>query len=75
MRAQKCDRCGKFHEHYYGIKEFKKTEKANAVLLIDKDLDNKYWSRKTFDLCPDCTRNLEQFVNNEEMKPYEKIYY
>lgn len=75
MRAKKCDRCGKLHEHYDGSKEFKNTEKANAVLLIDRDLDNKYWSRKTYDLCPDCMRNLEEFINNEEMQPYEKIYY
>lgn len=43
MRAKKCDRCGKLFEHYDGIKEFKNTEKANALLLIDRDLDNKYW--------------------------------
>ena len=28
-RAKKCDRCGKLHEHYDGVKEFKNSEKAN----------------------------------------------
>ena len=64
--AKKCDRCGKLHEYYEGIKEFNNSEKANGVLLIDKDLDNKYWRRKYYDLCPDCMRKLEAFVKNEE---------
>ena len=42
MRAMKCDRCGKLYEHYDGCETFKKTEKANAAILIDKDLDKKY---------------------------------
>lgn len=55
-RAKKCDRCGKLHEYYAGIKEFKNSEKSNGVILIDKDLDNKYWTRKSYDFCPDCMR-------------------
>lgn len=43
-RAKKCDRCGKLHEHYDGEREFKNSEKANGVILIDRDLDNKYWT-------------------------------
>lgn len=66
MIAKKCDRCGKFHEHYDGGKEFKNTERANAVRLIDKDLDNSFWSRKTYDLCPDCMRSLEKFLRKDE---------
>lgn len=63
MRAKKCDKCGKLYEHYDGNKEFKNTERANAVFLIDRDLDNKHWSRKTYDLCPDCMKKLEEFLN------------
>lgn len=62
-RAKKCDKCGKLYEHYDGNKEFKHTEKANALFLIDRDLDNKYWSRKSFDLCPDCMKKLEEFLH------------
>lgn len=62
MRAKKCDRCGKFFEHYDGVKEFKNTEKANALYLIDRDLDNKYWGRKSYDLCSECMKKLENFL-------------
>lgn len=65
-RAMKCDRCGKLHEHYDGSKEFKNTEKANGLILVDKDLDKKYWSRKSYDLCPDCMRELEIFLNQHK---------
>lgn len=65
-RAMKCDRCRKLHEHYDGSKEFKNTEKANGLILVDKDLDKKYWSRKSYDLCPDCMRELEIFLNQHE---------
>lgn len=61
-RAKKCDRCGKLFEHYDGSKEFKEGERANAVFLIDRDLDNKYWGRKSYDLCPECMKKLENFV-------------
>lgn len=54
MRAKKCDRCGKFYDHYDGIQQFKNGERANALVLIDRDLDEKYWTRKTYDLCPAC---------------------
>lgn len=64
--AKKCDRCGKFHEYYAGNMEFKNSEKANGVKLFDMDLDNTYWSRKSYDLCPDCMRKLEAFIKNEE---------
>lgn len=62
MRAKKCDRCGKLFEHYDGVKEFKNTEKANALYLIDRDLDNKYWGRKSYDLCSECMKKLENFL-------------
>lgn len=64
-RAKKCDRCGKFHEYYNGGREFKNSEKANGVILIDRDLNNKYWPRKSYDFCPDCMRKLEAFIKNE----------
>lgn len=65
MRAKKCDRCGKLFEYYDGSKKFKNTEKANGFMLIDRDLDNKYWSRKDYDLCPECMTKLEKFLKGE----------
>lgn len=65
MRAMKCDRCGKLYEHYDGSETFEKTEKANAVFLIDRDLDKKHWPRKTYDLCPECMRKFEDFLKGK----------
>lgn len=70
-RAKKCDRCGKLPEHYDGGREFKNSEKANGVILIDRDLDNKYRTRKSYDFCPDCMRKLETFIKNEEVSADE----
>lgn len=65
-RAKKCDRCGKLHEYYAGNEVFKDSEKANGFIFADYDIDNNYWSRKSYDLCPDCMRKLEAFIKNEE---------
>lgn len=67
MRAKKCDRCGKFYESYEGSREFKNTKRSNAVILIDRDLNNKYWSRESFYLCQNCMRKLEKFIENKEV--------
>ena len=65
-RAKKCDKCGKLYEHYDGSKQFKEGERANGLFLIDRDLDNKYWSRRSFDFCSDCMSKLEAFLQNKE---------
>ena len=72
MRAMKCDRCGKYYEHYEGQAQFRASEKANALLLIDRDLDEKYWSRKTYDLCPACMGEFEKFIRGGAASAAEK---
>ena len=67
-RAMKRDRCGKFYAYYDGNIEFKNSELSNGVILINRDLDNRYWERKSYDLCVDCMRKLEKFIKNEEVK-------
>lgn len=62
MRARKCDRCCKFYEHYDGQNLFKGGEEANALRLIDRDLDEKYWLRRDLDLCPECMQDFERFI-------------
>lgn len=64
MRAKKCDRCGKFYDHYNGNQQFKNGESANALLLIDRDLDEKYWQRKAYDLCIECMQKFEGFIHD-----------
>ena len=52
MRVMICVRCGKFYEEREGM-------------FVDTVLKRKYWrDRKTYDLCPDCTKELEDFLNN-----------
>nr|DAO23094.1 MAG TPA: Protein of unknown function (DUF983) [Caudoviricetes sp.] len=53
---------GTFYEHYDGRKLFSGSEKANALFLIDRDLDEKYWSRRVLDLCPECMQDFERFI-------------
>ena len=65
MRAMKCDRCGKLYEHYKGSEIFKETEKANAVFLIDMDLNRHYSFCRIYDLCPDCMRKFEDFLKGK----------
>nr|DAH40802.1 MAG TPA: Rubredoxin evolution, hydrogenase, nickel, energy.86A [Caudoviricetes sp.] len=72
MRARKCDRCGKFYDHYDGSRQFKNGERANALSLIDHDLDGKYWSRMTYDLCPACMGEFETFIRGGAVFAAEK---
>lgn len=65
MRAMKCDRCGKFYDYYAGSKTFKDTEKANGIMLIDRDLKREYYERRTYDLCPECMREFKKFLENK----------
>ena len=60
-----CDRCGMFYNYYGGGKTFKNTERANAVSLIDMDLERDYSVRQIYDLCPDCMKELEHFLNKK----------
>nr|DAT32178.1 MAG TPA: Zn-ribbon containing protein [Caudoviricetes sp.] len=72
MRARKCDRCGKYYEHYEGRTQFRAGEKANALLLIDRDLDEKYWSRRALDLCPECMQDFDRFIRGGAVSAAEK---
>ena len=60
-----CDRCGMFYNYYEGGKTFKDTERANAVSLIDMDLERDYSARQIYDLCLDCMKELEDFLNKK----------
>lgn len=62
MRARKCDRCGCYYDTYQGKMKFEKTGGANALWLIDRFEDNKAMSRKSYDLCPRCMQELEEFL-------------
>lgn len=62
MLARKCDRCNTLYEHYNGAVLFKGDEKANGLMLLDKDLQQKCWGRRSYDLCPKCMEELNAFL-------------
>lgn len=35
-------------------------------VLLDRDLDNKYYRRETYDLCPDCLDSFLKWLSNED---------
>lgn len=72
MRAKKCDRCDKFYNHYDGRSQFNGGCKANALILIDRDLDEKYLSRMAYDLCPVCMEEFETFIRGSAVSAAEK---
>lgn len=72
--AVKCDRCGNLREYYAGDEEFKESEKANGIILIDRYSYTQYgyFLRKSYDLCPDCMRKLEAFIKNRDDIGYKE---
>lgn len=63
MRALKCDRCGKFYEHYDGINIW--SDKVNGLRFIYRYNDYDFSNHTTFDLCPECMNALKLFLKNK----------
>ena len=70
--SRKCDRCGSFY-----IPESRKKNRGgsggefNAITLIDRTdrtLSNKYYENRTYDLCPNCSDSLINWLNNDTCK-------
>lgn len=59
MRALKCDRCGKFYE-IYNIK--RDEHKVNGLIPINIDVDRKFYSHNTIDLCPSCMKEFQDWM-------------
>lgn len=67
MNAKKCDKCGKFYEHYSGRKRFCGGEQANAILFVDRDSGKDgYYSRILYDFCPECMSKLQEWLKGDE---------
>ena len=65
--AKKCDRCGKFYEHY-PIGEPPRTGTGNAVSRIrrGRDLGTKI-ALDIMDLCPDCMESFDRFMEGADI--------
>ena len=58
--ARKCDRCGKFYDHYSkGNKE-----KYNGVQRMYRDLGGSFRYGESLDFCPECITAFDDFMIN-----------
>lgn len=58
--ARKCDRCGNLYETYNTKND--KT-KINGLITINLDDNQKYFGHWAMDLCPDCMREFQNWLN------------
>lgn len=61
-RARQCSRCEKLYVDYHTESPYSK-DNFNAIQTLDRDLDNRHFSRKTFDLCPDCKESFVKWLD------------
>lgn len=56
--ARKCDRCGKFYDHYSkGVNTL-----YNGAQRMHRDLGGSFGYEKSFDLCPECMDAFDEFM-------------
>ena len=74
MDAKKCDRCGKFYDHYYGLgldqsmKKRFKIDSTNSMQLVFTpkfSTQSKNYS-EVLDLCPDCMHGLLKWMGGDK---------
>ena len=63
--ARKCDRCGSF---YIPKPRKSSREMFNAINLINRTLGEATYSNRTYDLCPNCSDSLLNWLNNNTCK-------
>lgn len=61
--AKKCDRCGTFHNNY---NEAQDSKKINAIMTLNTDKYNEYFSNKKYNLCPNCEQDFWKWLNYRE---------
>lgn len=67
MDAKKCDRCGRYYEpysiadsHMTRTGDFEYNVKFNNVATFTDDKN-----KKTYDLCPECAKAFNIWINNK----------
>lgn len=63
--GRKCDRCGAF---YLPETNVINSEEFNAFMPFNRDLRNKLYSNRIYDLCPDCLDSFIKWLNNDNQK-------
>lgn len=73
MRAKKCDRCGKFYDHYARKSRFGGGCKvSDLLLLVDHNQNETCFPREIYDLYPACTREFDTFLHGGAVSDAEK---
>lgn len=62
--AKKCDRCGAFHNNYNTAQN---PEQINAIMTLNADKYNKYYSNKKYNLCPNCEQDFWKWMKVSEV--------
>lgn len=65
--CKKCDRCGTMYENY-NYPNSGTTDYNGLIFTSFDDTSNRYASRGSNDLCPDCMKQFKKWFNNEEAK-------
>ena len=57
--AKKCDRCGKFYDHYPTGDKLQN----NAIKMVHKTAEGLiHGKEKSLDLCPECMKKFDEFM-------------
>ena len=59
--ARKCDRCGSF---YIPASRRSREDGFNAINLANRTLNDSTYSKGTYDLCPNCSNSLLDWLND-----------
>ena len=62
--AKKCDRCGKMYDQY-NVKDSEAN--PNGIRLLNIDGRQQCFSHKLIDLCPDCMKQLQNWLKDSDM--------
>ena len=57
-----CDRCENDYETYNTEDDYDNT---NAIMLLNMDDNNSYYSHEPKELCPDCMKSFRKWLAND----------
>lgn len=66
--AKKCDLCGILYEEYNEGRNWdnKNLKGYNGIAFLNLDIQMKYFTGKTMDLCPSCLNDLINFLDSHK---------
>ena len=66
--ARKCDRCGKFYEHYPKGNRMQ----YNGVKRIYRSINGSLENELSYDFCPECMAAFDEFMINGKFMEEKK---